>query len=94
MAYVLKLYVTGNTINSERAISNLKEILRTQLEGEYELKVIDITKYPKLAEDEKIMATPLLQKKLPSPVRRIVGDLSDKEKVLFGLDLIPLEEGN
>ena len=89
MAYVLKLYVTGQTPNSIRAINNLKEILKTKLKGSYKLQIIDILKHPKLAEDEKIIATPLLDKTVPPPVRRIIGDLSNKEKVLFGLDIIP-----
>lgn len=93
MVYLLKLYVTGETATSERAIRNLKDILETEQHGEYRLKVIDILKNPRLAEDEKIMATPLLERKLPRPVRRIIGDLSDKEKVLLGLDVVPLREG-
>jgi circadian clock protein KaiB len=89
MAYILKLYVTGKTPNSVIAIKNLKEVLDTKLRGSYKLDVIDILKNPQLAEDEKILATPVLEKKLPPPIRRIIGDLSDKEKVLLGLDLIP-----
>jgi circadian clock protein KaiB len=89
MKYLLKLYVTGKTPNSVRAINNLKEILETKLKGSYKLQVIDVLKNPQLAEDEKILATPVLEKKLPAPIRRIVGDLSDKEKILLGLDLIP-----
>lgn len=93
MVYLLKLYVTGETATSERAIKNLKDILEIEQHGKYRLKVIDILKNPRLAEDEKIMATPLLERKLPRPVRRIIGDLSDKEKVLLGLDVVPLQEG-
>jgi len=89
MVYLLKLYVTGKTPNSERAIRNLEDVLKTKLKGSYKLQIIDILKNPKLAEDEKIMATPVLEKKLPPPIRRIIGDLSDKERVLLGLDLIP-----
>ncbi len=91
MTYLLKLYITGKTPNSERAITNLQAILETKLDRKYKLKVIDILKNPKLAEDEKIMATPLLERELPPPIRRIIGDLSDREKVLLGLDLVSLE---
>jgi len=84
---ILKLYVTGQTANSERAIKNLKSVLETELKGLYTLKVIDVLKHPQLAEEDKILATPTLTKVLPHPVRKIIGDLSDKEKVLLGLDL-------
>lgn len=86
--YVLKLYVTGQTPNSLRAITNLKNILAKEFKGVYELKIIDVTKNPQLAEAEKILATPMLSRVLPLPIRRIIGDLSDKDKVLLGLDLI------
>jgi circadian clock protein KaiB len=85
---VLKLYVTGETANSLRAIKNLKELLENELKDLYELRVIDVLKNPKLAEEDKILATPTLTKVLPLPLRKIIGDLSDKEKVLLGLDLI------
>ncbi|MFH1768765.1 MAG: circadian clock protein KaiB [Candidatus Omnitrophota bacterium] len=85
--FVLKLYVTGQTPNSIRAIGNLKEILKQDLKGKYELKIIDVQKNPQLAEDEKILATPTLSRVLPLPIRRIIGDLSQKDKVLLGLDL-------
>jgi circadian clock protein KaiB len=89
MKYMLKLYVTGKTPNSVTAIKNLQDILATKMKGSYTLKIIDVSKHPQLAEDEKIMATPVLEKKLPPPIKRIIGDLSDKEKVLLGLDIIP-----
>ena len=85
--YVLKLYVTNSTPNSSRAIVNLKTILKKELNGIYELKIIDVLKNPKLAEDDKILATPTLAKIFPPTVRKIIGDLSNKEKVLLGLDL-------
>ena len=85
--FVLKLYVTGETPNSLRAIRNLQEIVQGLAEG-YEVKVIDILKHPQLVEEEKIIATPTLAKELPLPLRRIIGDLSDKERVLVGLDLL------
>jgi len=86
--YLLKLYITGHTANSETAIRNLKNIVKRELGGKYKIKIIDILKYPQLAEHEKILATPALDKKLPPPIRRIIGDLSDRENVLVGLDLV------
>jgi circadian clock protein KaiB len=87
-AYVLKLYVAGNTPNSVRALKTLKNILEEEFQGVYALKVIDVLKNPQLAEEDKILATPTLAKVLPPPVRKIIGDLSDREKVLIGLDLL------
>lgn len=86
--YVLKLYVTGNTPNSVRALNTLKNILDQEFKGIYSLKVIDVLKNPQLAEEDKILATPTLSKILPPPVRKIIGDLSDRERVLIGLDLL------
>lgn len=86
--YVLKLYVAGNTPNSVRALKTLKTILEKEFKGVYALKVIDVLKNPQLAEEDKILATPTLSKVLPPPVRKIIGDLSDREKVLIGLDLL------
>jgi circadian clock protein KaiC len=83
----LKLYVTGATPRTEQAILNLRRICETEFGGRYELTIIDILERPQLAEDEKILATPTLIKQLPPPLRRIIGDLSDTEKVLFGLDI-------
>lgn len=87
-AYILKLYVAGNTPNSMRALKTLRNILENEFKGLYALKVIDVLKNPQLAEDDKILATPTLAKILPPPVRRIIGDLSDRERVLIGLDLL------
>jgi len=89
---VLKLYVTGQTINSIKAIHNLKKILTGELKEMYELQIINVLENPQLAEDEKIMATPTLSREIPLPIKRIIGDLSDKEKVLIGLDIV--EVGN
>jgi circadian clock protein KaiB len=86
--YVLKLYVTGLTPRSQDAVKSLKKILNEDYKGVYSLRVIDVVKHPNLAEDDKILATPTLIKILPPPVRRIIGDLSNKEKVLLGLDLV------
>jgi circadian clock protein KaiB len=91
--YILKLYVAGNTPNSMRALKTLRNILETEFRGVYALKVIDVLKNPQLAEEDKILATPTLAKILPPPVRRIIGDLSDRERVLIGLDLLYEELG-
>ena len=85
--YVLKLYVTGRTPRSESAIHSLRKICEDELSGEYDLEVIDVLERPQLAEDEKILATPTLIKELPPPLRRVIGDLSNTERVLLGLDL-------
>lgn len=87
--YVIKLYVTGRTPRSVQAIANLKRICDEELSGRYDLVVIDVLERPQLAEDEKILATPTVVKELPVPIRRIIGDLSDRERVLVGLDLHP-----
>jgi circadian clock protein KaiB len=86
--YVLKLYVAGNTPNSVRALKTLKNILEKEFQGIYALKVIDVLKNPQAAEEDKILATPTLSKILPPPVRKIIGDLTDRERVLIGLDLL------
>ena len=86
--YILKLYVAGNTPNSIRALQTLNNILEKEFQGVYALKVIDVLKNPQLAEEDKILATPTLTKILPLPVRKIIGDLSDRERVLIGLDLL------
>jgi len=85
--YILRLYITGTTSRSIIAITNLKKICEEYLEGRYELEVIDLYQMPSLAKDEQIIAAPTLIKKLPLPFRRIIGDMSNKEKVLIGLDL-------
>jgi circadian clock protein KaiB len=89
--YLLRLYVTGATAGSQRAIANLRAICETELAGRYELEVIDIYQQPTLAEGEQIIAAPTLIKELPLPVRRLVGDMSDHDRVLLGLDLRPAE---
>lgn len=85
--FLLKLYITGRTPRSEQCIANLRAICDRELADKYELEIIDVLEHPQLAEDEKILATPTLIKELPPPIRRIIGDLSDTEKVLLGLDL-------
>ena len=85
---VLRLYITGTTPRSMRAIENLRAICSGELEEKVDLQVIDVLERPQLAEDEKIIATPTLIKDIPPPLRRIIGDLSDREKVLLGLDIV------
>ncbi len=85
--YILKLYITGMTPRSTRAIENLRSVCDEYLKGRYELEIIDIYQHPNLLAGEQIIAAPTLIKKLPVPLRHIVGDLSDKDKVLLGLDL-------
>lgn len=89
MTYVLKLFVTGKTPRAELAIANIQKICDEELGGEYTLDIIDVLEHPEAADDERILATPTLIKQLPPPLRRVIGDLTDKEKVLFGLALRP-----
>jgi circadian clock protein KaiB len=84
---LLKLYITGHTPRSELAISNLQRICEERLSEQYQLDIIDILEQPHLAEQEKILATPTLVRLSPPPVRRLIGDLSDTEKVMIGLSL-------
>ncbi len=86
--YVLRLYVTGMTARASRAISNVREICDEHLAGRYDLEVVDVYQQPVLARDEQIIAAPTLVKKLPLPLRRIIGDMSRRDRVLVGLDLI------
>jgi circadian clock protein KaiB len=86
--YILRLYVTGMTTRSSRAVSNLQAICDEYLSGRYDLEIIDIYQQPVLAKGEQIIAAPTLIKKLPLPMRRIIGDMSNREHVLLGLDLI------
>jgi circadian clock protein KaiB len=87
--YVLRLYVTGMTPKSTQAIANVQKLCEKYLEGYYELEVIDIYQQPKLAKGEEIIATPTLIKKLPLPLRRLIGDMSDTQRFLIGIDLKP-----
>lgn len=91
--HVLLLYVTGMTPKSTRAIANVRSICEQYLKGAYELKVIDIYQQPQLAKGEQIIATPTLIKQLPLPLRKIIGDMSDTEKFLIGIDLKTKESG-
>ncbi len=87
--YILRLYVAGMTPRSRRAIANIKELCEGRLKGRYDLQVIDLYQHPELAKEQQIVALPTLVRKLPKPLRRMVGDLSDLEKVLIGLELQP-----
>lgn len=90
--YILRLYITGTTSRSILAITNLKKICDEYLHGRYELEVIDLYQNPSLAKGDQIIAAPTLIKKLPLPFRHIIGDMSNKEKVLLGLDLREVKE--
>ena len=85
--YVLRLYVAGLMPKSTLAIANMKRICEEDLQGRYELEVIDLYQQPQLAQRDQIVAVPMLIKKLPLPLRRIIGDMSDTERVLVGQDL-------
>jgi circadian clock protein KaiB len=85
--YVLRLYVAGKSPKSVAAITNIKQICEENLQGRYELEVIDLYQQPQLAQDEQIIAVPTLIRKLPPPLRRIIGDMSNTERVLVGLDV-------
>jgi circadian clock protein KaiB len=90
-AWILRLYVAGQTTNSLTAFENLKKICEEHLETRYTIEVIDLQKHPQLAKDHQIIAVPTLIRKLPTPVKKIIGNLSNTEKVLVGLDLRKVE---
>jgi len=87
--WILRLYVAGQTPKSITAFKNLKAICEEQLKGKYRIEVIDLLKNPQLSRDDQILAIPTLVRKLPVPVRKIIGDLSNTERVLIGLNLLP-----
>jgi circadian clock protein KaiB len=89
--YVLRLYVVGLTPKSQRAIKTIQNLCELHLKGRYELEIVDIYQQPELLQQEQIIVAPTLIKKLPLPLRRIIGDMADREKVLLGLDLRPKE---
>jgi circadian clock protein KaiB len=91
--YLLKLYVTGTSPRAEEAISNLRRICEDELNSKYELEVIDVLERPDLAEAARILATPTLIKQLPPPLRRVIGDLSDRDRVVVGLELRASPDG-
>lgn len=90
--YVLRLYVAGETPKSVAAFANLKKICEENLEGRYKIQVIDLLINPKLAGTDQILAVPTLVRELPAPVRKVIGDLSNLERVLIGLDLLPQKQ--
>jgi circadian clock protein KaiB len=85
--YILRLYVTGMTPRSQKAIENIKEISEEHLAGRYDLEVIDIYQQPERAQEAQVVATPTLIKQLPLPLRKLIGDMSDKDRVLIGLGI-------
>jgi circadian clock protein KaiB len=85
----LRLYISGRTEKSVAALSNLEKYCEEHLKGQYRIEVIDLMIKPQLAEGDQILAVPTLVRKVPEPIRKIIGDLSDKEKVLVGLNIIP-----
>jgi circadian clock protein KaiB len=85
--YVLRLYISGSTQKSQRAISNIKKICEEELKGRYDLEVIDVYQQPELAKDAQILAAPTLIRNLPLPLRKMVGDMSKRDKVLLGLEI-------
>lgn len=90
--YVLRLYVAGTSSKSMRAVANIKEICEGSLKNRYDLEVIDIYQQPVLMKGEQIIAAPTLVKKLPLPLRKFIGDMSDTERILVGLDLRPRDQ--
>jgi circadian clock protein KaiB len=89
-AFELRLYISGQTERSLAAITNLRRICETHLAGHYRLEVIDLTRTPQLAAGDQIFAIPTLVRRLPEPIKKIIGDLSDEERVLVGLDIQPV----
>jgi circadian clock protein KaiB len=87
----LRLYIAGKTPKSVSALNNLKKYCEEHLEGKYKIEVIDLLLHPQLAEGDQIFAVPTLVRKVPVPIRKIIGDLSNEEKVLVGLNIIPLQ---
>ncbi len=90
--YILKLYVAGQTPKSLAAFANLKKICDEHMKSRYRIEVVDLLEHPQLARGDQILAIPTLVRKLPEPVRKIIGDLSNTERVLVGLDLKPVKK--
>ena len=87
--YTLKLFITGSNPRTEAAIANLRRICDEDLKGRYSLEIVDVLENPEAAENERVLATPTLIKQLPPPLRRVIGDMSDRDKVLLGLEVMP-----
>jgi circadian clock protein KaiB len=88
--FELRLYIAGQTAKSLAAIANLRRICETYMTGQYRIEVIDLTKTPQLAAGDQILAVPTLVRRLPEPIKKIIGDLSNEERVLVGLDILPI----
>lgn len=88
----LRLYIAGQTTKSVAALTNLKRYCETHLKGQYKIEVIDLLVKPQLAEGDQIFAIPTLVRKVPEPIRKIIGDLSNEEKVLVGLNIVPVNK--
>ena len=91
--FVLRLFVSGLSVRSQRAIENIKRLCETHLAGRYELQIIDIYQQPELAKEQQLIAAPTLIKKLPLPLRKLVGDMQDRARVLVILGVVPKDEG-
>ena len=91
--YILRLYVTGSSARSLKAVHNLKKLCEEHLADDYDLEVIDIYEHPEAAREEQIIAAPTLVKKLPMPLRKFVGDLSNTQKILVGLEIYEAQDG-
>lgn len=91
--YILRLYVAGMTSRSSRAVENVRAFCEKHLGGRYELQIIDVYQQPALARAERLKAAPTLIRKLPLPLRRLIGDMSNEDRVLVGLDLVPADAG-
>jgi circadian clock protein KaiB len=89
--WTLRLYVAGQTPKSITAFTNLKKLCEEYLHGEYTIEIVDLLERPQLAEGDQIIAVPTLVRKLPEPVKKIIGDLSNTERVLVGLDIVPAD---
>ncbi len=87
----LRLYVAGQTPKSQQALANLRRLCETHMAGEYDIEVVDLLVNPQLAAGDQILAVPTLVRKLPAPIKKIIGDLSNDERVLVGLDVIPVQ---
>jgi len=90
MAFELRLYVAGQNSKSRAAFANLRRICETHLAGQYRIEIIDLLKTPQLAAGDQILAVPTLVRRLPEPIKKIIGDLSNEERVLVGLDIHPI----
>lgn len=89
--WILRLYIAGQTPKSIAALANLRKLCESQLAGCYEIEVVDLLEHPELAKTDQVVAIPTLVRRLPPPVKKIIGDLSNREKTLRGLDVVPVK---